>query len=251
MIFWVYVDYLNVFHQVSTHYKEFWIDYEKLILRQLQKKFPEAKIGKIYIYYSMLSGSAGTNQNYHIKAMKMCSKNIKFVQGHYKSVSKTGKVYNPFDLIDRIVKIKTKEEKHTDVNMSCQILYDAVFNVDKFDYQAVVTNDSDFAGPLAFKRMLKQETVLIPPIPEASDGYKPKSIAVDLRRLTKVENRIPSIPLIDMQECSFPDKFRNINKPSVESWLNNSTKQEIEVLKNRLYSRNKHGRQVVLTYSIS
>ena len=226
MIFWVYVDYLNVFWEISARYGIFWIDYEKLFLRLLQKKFPTARIGKMDIYYSMLSGDTAKNQDLHINALKLYSQNINLIQGHHKSVSKVGPIKEPGCSFHGIeVRIGTREEKHTDMNMGCQILYDALIDSDKFKYQALVTNDSDFATPLSFKRKIKQESVLIAPIPEASKNIKHISLAKDLRHLTRSENRIMEITLKDLLACLLPDVVGKYKKPPDESWLNKKSEK--------------------------
>ena len=219
MKYWIYVDYLNFFWRVSVHYGVYWIDFEKLIIRLLRKKFPDAEIGRLNIYYSMLSGDPAKSQELHLNALQHHSQCINLVQGHHKTVYVTGKIKKPEEIRGIKATVKSREEKHTDMNMGCQILYDAIFKSDIFKNQVLVTNDSDFATPLSFTKGFKQDSILIAPIPVASKNFKPASVAKDLRKFTLIENRILEITLQDLLECLLPDQVGKYKKPSDDSWL--------------------------------
>jgi len=217
-----YVDALNLYHGVARRYGIKWIDIEKLLLCLAQKKVPNAAVEKIVLFTAVTPSRARKRQRTYLSALRKHSPSIEVVKGYFKTVKKTGKVVQGNGL-GSVVTIETREEKRTDVNLACRIVEDAFScsnedDEDGYDIACLVSNDSDIAYALEVKKRLKQESLLISPIPEKTSenevqGEMNPRISGALKKLVPEGRRIPAISRELVAACQLPDTVGIYTKP--------------------------------------
>jgi len=211
-----YVDGLNLHYGVARRYGIRWLDIEKLLLRLVRDKIPNATAEKILVFTGVLRASTVSHrhQQSYLYALEQHSPAVEIVLGHFQSVEKTGIVVRGQG-INTQATIKTWEEKCTDVNLGCRIVEDAFSTSDEDDYDmgCLVSNDSDFAYALEVKRRLKQKIMLITPrTPQTKTASSAR-----LRMHVPKKDRISTISRELVAACQLPDTVGEYTKPAAWS----------------------------------
>ena len=221
----IYVDFLNYFWGVARAYGLYWVNIEKLFLDLIKTKIPNAEVEQIIIFNAMLKGRLANFQSTYLKALKSQSKNLLIVKGYHKSVRKRGKLVENGKVTKKTGQIQFYEEKKTDVNIGTYIMKDAYEENDKFGIAAIVSNDSDLATPLYFKRKKRQSIFLILPRPTPSKRFPAKKIPRELRILSSPQIRIPFIAKERLKSRPLPNKAGKFNNPGDDKWFKKKSKK--------------------------
>ena len=223
----VYIDGLNFYYGVARKYNIKWIDIEKLMYRLLEPKIDgDITIEKIFIFTARFYGKgtsmdARQRQTAYLAALQKHSPCIKLILGVFKKRTKQGKLIDGEPNLMQsykgsIVKIKTREDKHTDVNLACKMVDDAhTTRGQKFDLSCLVCNDSDVAYALKVKNRLNQRTILV--TPKLAKEYSASSSG-DIEHLIPKEDRILNIQKSLVQKCRLPDQVDTITAPNSSGW---------------------------------
>lgn len=210
-----YVDGLNLYYGVARPYNTKWIDLEKLLMLLVRKKIPEARAEKIFLFTSTVMGkgekpNASDRQQTYFRALRAHSPKIKIILGYFTEHAKSGQCNH----CNRIESMTILEEKMTDVNLACQIVYDAHTSDGKsFDISCLVSNDSDLACAIEIKKRLGQRILLI----------APKSTTSQMsRRLIKhvpKKDRIATIKKVEVEQSLLPQLIDNTwYPPNAPGW---------------------------------
>ena len=205
-----YVDGLNFYYGIAKKLDIKWIDLESLLLSLVRQKIPEAQVEKIFLFTARVKGNASDRQKIYLNALREHSPCIEIVMGHFNIVEKSGKLIKENGKQGLTVKILTREEKGTDVNIACHIVDDAhTVAENNFDVSCLVSNDSDLACALKIKKRLKQRIILI--APRTIDSKNP--VAKDIKAKVPKKDRITSIPKSIVKENLLPNPVGKWRSP--------------------------------------
>lgn len=149
---YVYVDGFNLYYGSlkGTEYK--WLNLEALVDMYL----PQFDVQKIYYFTARVSGAQDPDkplrQQSYIRALQTL-KRVEIIDGHFMvEIMDMPKA----DGSGLISVIRTKE-KRSDVNLACQLMWDASCN--KFHTAVIVSGDSDFLTRLIFIKDCYKRTI--------------------------------------------------------------------------------------------
>ena len=214
----VYIDGFNFYYGITRPYDFKWIDIELLIKRLLDKKISNFTIEQIFFFSSEVIGDeAHRRQQNYFNALQKHSPNIKIQLGRFHVGVKRGKIIGSGE--GKIVRVKIREEKETDVNIACKIVDDAHTSAKKdFDISCLISNDGDLSAALKVKQRLRQRTILILPLAEKSASHKPSYPSKSLKALIPVNDRIYPIPKSDVVNSPLPPSVEGLEPPESKGW---------------------------------
>ena len=127
---------------------------EKLFNRLLKNNdIIEIKYFTAIVKGSEKNKSRRPNQINYVNAIKKQTSCLKVIEGHFlDNVQKIGKDIKPPHVLR---KIKTREEKWTDVNLAIHVVNDV--HTRNFDCVCLVSNDSDLAEALKISQDIKKK----------------------------------------------------------------------------------------------
>ena len=150
MITNVYIDGFNLYYRAlqGTNFK--WLDLRKLS----ENLFPEDDIAHVCYFTAYLLSRPGTpgppqRQLIYLRALNTLP-NVTTYFGTYRPRIKTRPLLNPIPGLPEFVTIRDSEEKGSDVNLAMRLLVDGFAGA--YQQAAVISNDSDLAGPIAYVR---------------------------------------------------------------------------------------------------
>jgi len=160
-----YIDGFNIYHRIKDYKKAKdicynWLDYKSLCESFLKET---EELGDVYFFTAISDefgkGSAWRHKTY-ITALKTTG--VKIVKGYFSKKKRKCRVEGCQYKGDR--RFKDREEKQTDVNISLQLMKDAVLN--RYDKCFLISGDNDFAPVLTTIMELfsdKQAGLITPP----------------------------------------------------------------------------------------
>ncbi|MCG8624816.1 MAG: NYN domain-containing protein [Proteobacteria bacterium] len=227
--FCVYIDGLNLYYFLHHRYPELkWLDVVRLAENLLGVNY---RISRVKYYTARFMDNQKSRwQKVYWEALET-RKEVTIYEGKFKPVDKRGK---PLDEWTRQmvrwvkqsveeylppaspvpnIKIRTYEEKRTDVNLAVHLVRDALLK--RFDAVAVVSNDSDFLEAI---KIVNNETKL--PIwllsPTMADSGK-RGPHGDLQAII-TPDFVKRITKQDLKVAQFPQRIPNTNIIRPSEW---------------------------------
>jgi len=173
----VYIDGFNLFYGCLKRSQFKWLNVQKMC----ELLLPHNDIRKIYYFTAKVGGTSKDpdkpqRQLAYIRALKTLPI-IEIIDGHF--ISET--IVLPLADGSGSACVTRSKEKRSDVNLACQLLWDA--HCDSFDAAVIVSGDSDFRTPISIvkNRFRKVVGVLDPlrdgtpnsPMNKDATFYKP------------------------------------------------------------------------------
>lgn len=215
-----YVDGFNIYHRLKDYQKRTgvcynWLDYKSLC-RSLLKETEE--LGDVY-FFTAISNDFGEDSvrrhNQYITALEATG--VKVIKGYFIKKETRCRVkdchYSGYRMFE------DREEKQTDVNISLQLLKDAI--LDRYDKCFLMSGDNDFAPVLRTLMELfpkKQAGLVTPPF---KNGIVPFSKVRRIKEAcyhNKVTNKrlIVNLHFDMLKGHSLPAEIKVDGKPSIK-----------------------------------
>jgi len=204
---YVYVDGFNLFYGGLKGSRYKWLDLRKL----LECAMPKNEIETIWYFTAMVKPSESdpskdARQQSYVRALQTLE-GIEIDYGFFRREERLMPRADGYGTL----RVRFEKEKGSDVNLATRLLDD--FYNDRFDSAAILTNDSDQAGPLRIINGRQSKPVGLVTPPRWSD-----SPAVALSREAAFRYRI-SMTMV--RECQLPDTVldadgRKIHRP--DNW---------------------------------
>jgi uncharacterized LabA/DUF88 family protein len=215
-----YIDGFNVYHRLKGYQKKTgkcynWLDYKSLCNSLLKE---DEQLGDVY-FFTAISKDFGQEtvrrHNQYITALELTG--VKVVMGYFSK--KKRKCRGKGCRYDGERRFYDREEKQTDVNISLQLLKDAV--QDRYDKCFLVSGDGDFAPVLTTVMNLfpkKQAGVITPPFEEGTVKLAPMT---RLKRAAYHDKKINKRLIINLKfdmlnGHSLPEEIKISGKPSLK-----------------------------------
>lgn len=217
----IYIDGFNLYYRALKYqpYKFKWLDISKLCASLI----PGHDINRIRYFTARVKDTVkdptmSSRQQTYIRALETIP-NLSVKYGLFKNKDKWRPLVAPIPGLPKIVHIKDREEKGSDVNLASHLLVDG-FQGD-FDFAVVISNDTDFIEPIRLVREIlgKEVWVVNPSPPPAIKGQRDRNTMH--RELRKVASQQRRIYVATLKKCQFPNSLidaegRTITKPA--SW---------------------------------
>ncbi len=215
-----YIDGFNLYFGSlkKTSYK--WLDLSALVVSLCKEQNPQSKVVGIKYFTADIKAKLSRrgiesckNQQNYLLALQAHSPNIEIIKGKYLITKGSYHPYGEPVNFDKKYNIWKAEEKHTDVNISLNILCDAI---DKSCEQIVLfSNDSDISPALKITKERNSEIKIgvITPIQVSN-----RNPSADLKKYSDWLRH--GIKTNELEQCQLPDKVitrkRKIIRP--EHW---------------------------------
>ena len=168
----VYIDGFNLYYGCLKNTPHKWLNLEQMCDRLL----PKSDIVKIRYFTARVKDRIGKpgqaeRQNFYLRALATLPR-VRVHEGHFLSHKVTMPTADSWmkQRLDYVNVMKT-EEKGSDVNLASHLLLDAAH--DKFDFAAIIWNDSDLLTPvLMVQRNFSKKVAIINPHKKAAAVWK-------------------------------------------------------------------------------
>jgi hypothetical protein len=197
----VYIDGFNFYYGCLRGSSDKWLDFGAFC----SASFPQDTIHRIRYFTARvrsdpLDPDKHVRQGYYLRALETVP-NLSIHLGHFIPVTKWGMLIHPKTAGLGLVKIKTWEEKGSDVYIGAYLMMDA-FRQD-FDEAVIISNDADLVEPIRLVRSELQLRVgvLSPHNSLGKPSYPLKSSADFYHRVDR------SL----LAQCQFPTSLTDVN----------------------------------------
>jgi uncharacterized LabA/DUF88 family protein len=198
-----YIDGFNLYYGLKAAglRQHLWLDLVALCRGLTKSNSEEFRLVK---YFTAVTPNPPHRRKRHLlylDALRTTLPNIQIFEGKYYDTKESC----PFCRKDYIV----PREKHTDVNIGCQLLRDATLN--EFDVAYLISGDSDLVPAI---RTMKE----LAPGKKIGVWFPPERRSFDLQKEAQFAKRIPDALIVN---CQFPDPIKTpagALLPKPEKW---------------------------------
>ena len=189
----LYIDGFNLYYRALKDTPFKWLDLNKLA----EVLFPSDSILRVCYFTARITSrptdpSQAQRQQTCLRALDTLA-NVDIYYGNFRPRSITRPLVNPVPGLPTFVTVRDSEEKGSDVNLAMRLLVDG-FNR-TFEQAAVITNDSDLAGPVQYVRdELRLPVVVVNPDMRSPTQQTLQSVATRIVRLRRSHLRQSLFP---------------------------------------------------------
>jgi uncharacterized LabA/DUF88 family protein len=173
-----YVDGFSFYHGITKNTPYRWCN----IFNLISTIFPEYYVKKVYLFAGKSRGVIGNprapmRQEIYFRALNSIPE-IEVRKSNYARQERCLPLKNSRNSDDQKVHVKYYQEKQVDVNLAITMVTDGLLN--QFHTCAIVTNDTDFVGPIEVVRQVAEKEVYL--VPTVKIGHR--RMAKDLAQAT-------------------------------------------------------------------